>query len=214
MKNWIKYLTSTMVVACFAFSSLAANSVDCCDSCGDSYCDSCGDSCGGCETIFSLALFDPVQTTNECDSIHGVRINLIYGSNCSLVGLDLGLINRLSNNMTGYQIGLVNLVGNDLVGYQVGAINQVCGNGFGSQHGIVNMVQGHFSGLQNAFLLNSACSVCGVQSAAINYTEEMTGFQFGIINYTNCLSGIQLGLINIQTSRPCYSVMPILNVSW
>jgi len=207
MKNWSKFFMGAMAAACIAFSSLAANSYDCCDSCGDSC-------CCDCNAIFSLALFDPVQTTGECDSINGVRINLIYGNNCSLVGLDLGLINRLTNDMTGYQIGLVNLVGNDLVGAQVGAINQVCGNGFGSQHGIVNMVQGHFSGFQDAFLLSSACSVCGVQSGAINYTEEMTGFQFGVINYTNCLSGIQLGLINIQTCRPCFSVLPILNVSW
>ena len=208
MKTWIKHLMSTLALACIALSPLAAESYD------SDCCENSGDGCCSCETIFSLALFDPIQTTSECDFINGVRINLIYGSNCSVVGLDLGLVNRLSNNMTGYQVGLVNIVGNDLVGTQIGALNQVCGNGLGFQHGIVNMVQGHFSGIQDAFLLNSACSVCGVQSGAINYTEELTGFQFGIINYTNRLSGIQLGLINIQTSRPNFSVLPILNVSW
>ncbi|NNF06228.1 MAG: hypothetical protein HKN21_05670, partial [Candidatus Eisenbacteria bacterium] len=41
----------------------------------------------------NLALFNPIQIFGEDTSVEGVRVNLIYGKNRDVTGLDLGLIN-------------------------------------------------------------------------------------------------------------------------
>ena len=43
---------------------------------------------------FHVALFNPIQTSNEHDSIKGMRFNLIYGVNEHLEGFDLGGMNH------------------------------------------------------------------------------------------------------------------------
>ena len=46
------------------------------------------------DKIIQLALFNPVQIFPEENSITGVRLNLLYGSNASVTGLDVGVVNR------------------------------------------------------------------------------------------------------------------------
>ena len=43
---------------------------------------------------FQIALVTPVQLVPEDDSVSGIRLNLIYGRNTTITGLDLGLINH------------------------------------------------------------------------------------------------------------------------
>ena len=41
-----------------------------------------------------LALWEPVQIFPEEDEIAGIRLNLLYGSIRSMIGVDVGLVNR------------------------------------------------------------------------------------------------------------------------
>jgi hypothetical protein len=57
-----------------------------------------------------FSLFTPIQIFPEDNSIKGLRLNLIYGRNVSVTGLDLGLINHTTTGKsTGWQNGLVGL---------------------------------------------------------------------------------------------------------
>jgi len=46
------------------------------------------------EKPFQISLFTPVQIIPEDTAIKGIRINLIYGRNAAVKGIDLGLINH------------------------------------------------------------------------------------------------------------------------
>ena len=67
------------------------------------------------QNVVSLSLFNPVQTSDETESVGGVRLNLIYGVNENVAGFDFGLVNKVNQDFAGYQLGAVNLVGGDLM---------------------------------------------------------------------------------------------------
>ncbi|MGB2768214.1 MAG: hypothetical protein WBC88_00615, partial [Candidatus Zixiibacteriota bacterium] len=46
-----------------------------------------------------LALVTPIQIFPEDNSITGVRLNLLYGRNVSVSGLDLGLVNHTTTGL-------------------------------------------------------------------------------------------------------------------
>ena len=53
-----------------------------------------------------LALVTPIQIFPESDSITGIRLNLLYGRNASVTGLDVGLVNHTSTGkFKGLQYG-------------------------------------------------------------------------------------------------------------
>ncbi|MFH1957156.1 MAG: hypothetical protein ABIJ15_01595 [bacterium] len=99
-----------------------------------------------------LALIDPVQIFNADTSISGVRLNLLYGRNDSVTGLDLGLVGVADSDFTGWQY---NFVG--------------------------NITKGNFSGLQMGFV-NYANSAKGLQLGVVNYAVSLKGLQIGVIN--------------------------------
>lgn len=47
-----------------------------------------------------LALVTPIQIFPEDNSITGVRLNLLYGRNASVTGLDLGLVNHTTTDLS------------------------------------------------------------------------------------------------------------------
>ena len=57
---------------------------------------------------FQFAIWDPVQLFDSEKSIHGVRLNLIYGVNQDMFGFDLGFVNRVKGEAQGLQYGFVN----------------------------------------------------------------------------------------------------------
>lgn len=113
-----------------------------------------------------LALFNPAQIVKEDQSVGILRIDLIYGKNANVTGLDLGLI----NHTTGDQAGL--------------------------SYGIVNVVQGSFTGWQDNLISIADTSFLGLQSGAYNQSKDGHGVQFGIVNVTEKMSGLQLGFVN------------------
>lgn len=181
-------------------------------------------------SAFQLSLYTPVQLYPEDYSIHGIRVNLLYGSNRDVSGLDIGIVNRVNGNMAGVQLGAVNYVNGDFRGCRRGLFNYTGADGYGSESGVVSIARGNFSGWQDSFLANHvggrmvgiqttlgynyASCAKGLQIGAINHTESVTGLQIGLINYTHTLTGVQIGLLNFQTERQYLKVLPIVNVSF
>ena len=132
-----------------------------------------------------LALFTPVQIFPESDTISGVRLNLLYGRNVSVTGLDFGLINHTTTGISkGWQMGFAGWVDSDFVGWQDNSVNVVKGNFKGFQFGVVNYA---------------------------NFTK---GFQLGLINYVESMYGLQIGLVNIIRQEGQFSIFPIVNWSF
>lgn len=132
-----------------------------------------------------VSLFTPVQIFPEETSISGVRLNLLYGRNASVTGLDLGLVNHTTaGESVGLQYGIVGLVETDFVGWQDNA---------------VNIVQGHFEGFQ-----------WGI----VNHARSASGFQLGLVNYAGTMRGLQIGLVNIIRQNGAFPVFPIVNWSF
>ena len=128
-----------------------------------------------------LSLFTPIQIFPETDTITGVRINLIYGRNASVTGLDWGLVNHTTEGISkAWQIGAVGWVDSDFVGWQDNSVNVVKGNFKGFQLGVVN------------------------------YANYAKGFQLGLINYTESMNGLQVGLVNIIRQDGAFPVLPII----
>jgi hypothetical protein len=71
-----------------------------------------------------VALVTPIQIFPEEDSISGIRLNLIYGRNGSVMGLDLGLVNHTTTGISkGVQFGFIGLVDSDFIGWQDNSVN-------------------------------------------------------------------------------------------
>lgn len=132
-----------------------------------------------------LSLVTPIQIFPEEYSITGVRLNLLYGRNASVSGVDWGLINHTTTGESvGWQAGLVGIADADFMGWQD------CG---------VNIVQGRCEGLQWGL---------------VNYANDMSGLQIGFVNYARTMKGLQIGLVNIIRQGGQFPVFPIVNWSF
>ena len=59
----------------------------------------------------------------ESTEIRGLRVNVLYGKNASLYGLDVALWNEVEEHVTGVQIGGIVNEAEELVGLQIGLLN-------------------------------------------------------------------------------------------
>jgi hypothetical protein len=127
----------------------------------------------------------PVQIFHEDDTISGIRLNLLYGRNASVMGLDMGLVNHVTTGIsTGVQYGAVGLVDSDFVGLQ---------------NNLVNATNGKFDGFQMGI---------------VNYAKIANGFQLGFVNYAESMRGLQIGIVNIIQRGGAFPVFPIVNWSF
>ena len=136
------------------------------------------------QSPFQLALFNPVQIISESQDIGGIRIDLIYGKNTSVGGLDIGLVNHTTSGISkGIEWGLV--------GYNEGSFT-------GWQWNAVSITRGTFTGLQMGWY--TTANHCG-------------GVQIGIVNHSGTMKGIQLGLLNFIDQGGFLPIFPIVNWS-
>jgi hypothetical protein len=146
-----------------------------------------------------ISLWTPVQIHDENTSIKGFRLNILYGVNADVTGVDIGLVNRNTGVFKGFQWGLVGIAG-DFTGWQNTA---------------VNITNGKFVGLQGSLypaIYNSGVTTEGVQFGLVNRAESFEGLQLGLFNVTDTLRGLQIGLLNVVGSREKWKYLPI--VSW
>ncbi|HEY4743725.1 MAG TPA: hypothetical protein VIH45_03645 [Desulfuromonadaceae bacterium] len=167
-------------------------------------------------TPFQLSLVNPVQLFPEESRVQGVRINLLYGVNREVDGLDYGPVNRTTGTTQGVQTGAfpfggINITG-DLYGMQVGGVLGGLNIAGGEVHGV--QISGIFAGINRAGNvsgvqlsgiiggINKAENVSGVQIAGtflgVNLAKNVQGFQLGTIyNQAGAMEGLQLGLVNV-----------------
>jgi TolB-like protein len=90
-------------------------------------------------TPFQISFANPLQLSHESTNVTGLRINIIYGRNQSVYGIDAGLINWSDNDMYGIQAGFYNRA-KKVKGIQAGFIN-VTDSIFGIQIGLFNIIR-------------------------------------------------------------------------
>ncbi len=179
-------------------------------------------------TPVQLALVNPVQVFPEKTDVRGLRINLLYGLNENVSGLDIGVANQVTNRFKGAQIGAypfggVNIT-KELSGLQLagffGGVNIADGKTVGIQvSGMVAGINyaGDVTGAQVSGLLlgvNVAKNVKGLQACVIyNQAESMQGLQIGLVNYCIELKGIQIGLVNV-IEKGKIPFLPIVNAQF
>ena len=160
-----------------------------------------------------IALVTPIQIFPETDTVVGVRLNVIYGRNASVIGLDVGIANHTTTGpFKGLQFGIVGIADSKFIGWQYNWVNITKDRFEGFQSGIVNLV-GDGGGFQYA-AVNHAREMKGFQLGIVNYAEQMGGFQLGLVNYARRTSGLQIGLLNIIREGGTFPFFPIVNWSF
>lgn len=145
-----------------------------------------------------LSLIHPVQLFPAETNIQGIRLNLIYGRNESVSGLDIGLINH-ATTFKGLQYGAVGISDSDFVGWQ---------------YHFVNIAKESVTGAQTG-LFNSAGDMKGFQYGFVNTSDQMNGVQLGVVNYTQRMTrGLQIGVVNIISEGGKFPVFPVVNWSF
>lgn len=164
------------------------------------------------ETPFQLGV--PRQNMPADESVKGVRLNLLYGKNTNMSGLDLNILALgETNNFTGVQIPIffglgANKVNNSFTGVGLGAANIHLGQSTGVVIGGINFTN-DFNGLQLGIVnFNQGESL--VDIGFVNYAEKTT-FQLGMVNFTNDLQGVQIGFINFAKNG-FFPVFPFFNI--
>jgi hypothetical protein len=148
------------------------------------------------EVPFQVALFEPIQLRPADQGILIVRVNLIYGRNISVKGLDVGLVNHSTGGESkGLQYGLVGYIEGDMLGWQAQ---------------LVNMTRGHFTGYQSGFY-NEVGTGEGFQWGFVNQATHLSGLQLSLVNLADDLYGVQVGLVNVIRSKERFSFLPIVN---
>jgi len=141
--------------------------------------------CTADEKPVQLSFFAPLQIYDESTDITAFRLNLIYGRNASLTGIDLGVINHLTAG--------------ESVGAQIGFFSWNDADFSGWQYSWVNVTKSNFKGFQWGF---------------VNVAGGARGLQLGFVNYAETMHGFQVGLINIISEGGMFPVFPIVNWSF
>lgn len=179
-------------------------------------------------TPVQLSLVNPVQLFPEDTTVNGLRINLLYGVNKEVNGVDIGPINRTTGTTRGVQLGAfpyggINVTGN-LRGVQFGGIfggvNIATGDVTGVQlAGLIGGINAagnlHGAQISGTFIgINLAKDVKGLQLTTMyNQADAMEGLQLGLVNVCKRMKGVQIGLVNVikENSVP---FIPIVNASF
>lgn len=135
-------------------------------------------------TVFQYSIFSPIQLYPADYDVYGLRLNLLYGENKSVYGVDLGGYSYASGDFYGVQLAAVVCARDGSCSAVTGATiaNLSIGNDGGiAMAGFMNVAGGKYTGLQMA-CVNHAQKFSGVQFGVLNHCENFTGFQFGLIN--------------------------------
>ncbi len=166
---------------------------------------------------FQIALIDPIQFFNRTTNIAGMRLNLMYGKNAEVWGLDVGLWSRSewlnglavgvanqSSQLRGIQVGGANVALDDAIGLQAGVINGIGRDGTLVQLGVFNDstaplglsndIFGMQVGVLNMNLLPFAPWGPGAESALGETTFH--GVELGLVNAKKDIHGLAIGAIN------------------
>jgi len=177
--------------------------------------------------VAEFSLFAPAQTAPVDTDIGGLRLDLVYGANRNMYGLDLGVAGKTSGDVMGVQVVVgVNRVEGDAYGIQAAlcmnsvlkdaygvqwgyGVNHTVGNFSGYQCGVYNRVNGTMRGLEYG-VVSYSTDLRGAQAGIVNVGTSATGLQVGVVNWADRMQGIQIGILNFIPSSPL-PFFPILN---
>lgn len=111
--------------------------------------------------------------------ITGLRLNMVYGENDDVAGLDLGIVGGAAS-VSGLRLNVVNLSDEHSGGVELGLINVAKGEMVGWQCGIYNY----------------AGSMRGFQLGLINRCGELYGIQIGLVNMIESGSVAMLPIVS------------------
>lgn len=168
-------------------------------------------------TPLQVALLHPVQIFPKETKVQGFRLNLLYGVNDEMAGIDLGLINRTTGKTQGLQLGAFPLGGfnvtEELEGIQFAgfygganiANKDVSGVQISGIWAGANVAGGDVSGMQIAGVIggiNKAENLDGIQIAGIllgvNLAKNTKGIQLATLyNQAEDMEGLQIGIVNV-----------------
>jgi hypothetical protein len=152
------------------------------------------------EEPFQIALWTPVAARPDDVAITIFRLNVIYGRNVSVKGLDIGIANHCTGGISkAWQIGLLNSCEGDFIGWQDGWI--------------VNYTSGKFTGYQSG-IYNEAREAEAFQMGIINRAGKMSGLQLGFVNWCESMYGIQIGLANYIADKETLPFFVFVNWSF
>jgi len=130
-----------------------------------------------------------------CDSVYGVRLNILHGDCDNVSFLDLGVFNRARKSVKGVRVGGINWADTAAYGLTVGAIN----------------ADKYNAGLIVGFL-NHTTVGDGVQVGFANSASSLTGLQISFLNVaTEDFKGVQIGLLNFNLNS-IIPVFPFINI--
>lgn len=121
-----------------------------------------------------------VQICAPETEITGLRLNLIYGDNDDVTGLDLGIVSG-SACINGLRLNAINLSDEHSGGVEIGLANVAKTEMVGWQCGILNYADS-MSGFQLG-LINHCCSLYGIQIGLINVIETGSITMLPIVNW-------------------------------
>ena len=132
-------------------------------------------------TPFQIGIWPPkYQIVTEDINVSGLKINLPFGGNDNIQGVDLGLA-ATAKKTSALQVNVfVNRTHEEFTGLQFAILNQ-SGNSNGVILGGMNVTEDKTKGIQVG-IINSSMGTRGLQIGLINYTETMTGIQIGLVN--------------------------------
>lgn len=149
------------------------------------------------EAPIQLSLLEPIQLRSADTSIKGVKLNLLYGKNANMTGLEWSFIaGHNTGNVEGVQWGLVNITDGTFLGWQAGLVNFANSDFTGYQLGLFNRTRGTTKAFQWGW---------------VNVAESGGGLMLGFVNYAKTMDGLQIGLVNIISSKDNLPVLPIVN---
>jgi hypothetical protein len=152
-----------------------------------------GSACSTAWTPFQASIYNPAQLFSESTEVRGLRVNLLYGENARMDGLDVGCVN-LAGEVDGIQVGvLVNGTRGRVRGLQVPSVVNHAGEVLGGQVAAYNFSRG-VVGAQIAGGNQTEGGVTGLQAAVLfNEAESLEGMQIGgLHNRSGAVSGAQL----------------------
>ncbi len=183
----------------------------------------------GCRSTSPLqvSVCDPVQLVHRDSDVCGLKLNLPYGRNENVKGIDAGVFGHVDDEMMGIQVNLLASSAKRVNGIQVGYCPVTMAkaeavNGLQAAAGFVaatyaadvegiqlslgvplsaNVATNSAAGLQILLLGANVVGeeLMGAQvSLLINLAEDVTGAQVGFVNVSSGdVTGLQLGVINL-----------------
>jgi hypothetical protein len=140
--------------------------------------------------------------------VWGLRLNLPYGKNNSIYGIDAGVVNYATNGGVAIQAGVIAnwCKKNTLVGVQVSPLFNGSDNFIGIQAGFANVIIGKGNAIQLGFMNGIGLDGNAMQVGFGNAKCSGATVQIGVVNSgTNKIIDIwsmeQLGIINTETAN-------------